>query len=158
MAIRDIVPYTDKFIRKTSKPVKIFDEKLWELLDDMQETLDSQMGAGLSAVQVGVLKRVFIININNMRIEFINPVITKKSGEQYKKEGCLSVSEPFNYVKRPQKVTVTAYDRFGNKFTLECEDWTAVCVCHENDHLDGVLYIDKICVPPAGKGEDEDCV
>ncbi len=158
MAIREIVSYTDKFIRKTSKPVKVFDEKLWELLDDMHETLNVSQGAGLSAVQVGVLKNVFIININGMSIEFINPVIIKKSGEQYKKEGCLSVSEPFNYVKRPKKITVKAYDRFGNPFMLECEDWTAVCICHEADHLVGVLYIDKICVPPLGKEEDEDCV
>ena len=154
MAIREIVPHTDKFIRKASKPVSSFDEKLWELLDDMHETLNSKEGAGLSAVQVGVLKRVFIIHINNMNIEFINPVITKKSGEQYKKEGCLSVSLPFGFVKRPQTVTVTAFDRYGNKFTLTCEDWTAVCVCHETDHLDGILYIDKLCTPPKGKAEE----
>lgn len=150
MAIREIVQYTDSFIRKHSKPVKVFDEKLWELIDDMWETLDNRVGAGLSAVQVGVLKRVFILNINNMRIEFVNPVITKKSGEQYKEEGCLSVSLPFGYVKRPQTVTVTAYDRYGNKFTLTCEDWTAVCVCHETDHLDGILYIDKLVDLPKG--------
>ncbi len=154
MAIREIVPYTDKFIRKTSKPVSVFDDKLAELLDDMWETLLSVNGSGLSAVQVGVLKRVFILNINNMRIEFINPVIIKKSGEQYKKEGCLSVPNAYNYVKRPQTVTIMAYDRFGNKFTLTCEDWTAVCVCHECDHLDGILFTDKICVPPKGKAEE----
>ena len=78
MAIRPIVQHTDSFIRKVSKPVKVFDEKLWELLDDMWETLDDRIGSGLSAVQVGVLKRVFILNINNMKIEFVNPVITKK--------------------------------------------------------------------------------
>ncbi len=151
MAIREIVPYTDKFIRKQSKPVSVFDDKLAELLDDMWETLLSVNGAGLSAVQVGVLKRVFILNINNMRIEFVNPTIIKKSGEQCKEEGCLSVAGQYNYVKRPQCVTVVAYDRFGNKFTLTCEDWTAVCVCHECDHLDGILFIDKICEPPKGE-------
>ena len=156
MAIREIVPYTDSFIRKHSKPVKVFDEKLWELLDDMHETMENKIGAGLSAVQVGVLKRVFIININNMVIEFINPEIISTSGEQYKKEGCLSVSLPFDYVKRPQSVTVKAYDRYGNKFTLTCEDWTAVCICHENDHLDGVLYIDKTCVPPKWAIDEEE--
>lgn len=155
MAIREIVPHTDNFIRKKSKPVNDFDEKLWELLDDMSETLDAKNGAGLSAVQVGVLKRVFIININNMKIEFINPTIVKTSGEQYKKEGCLSVALPFGYVKRPRTVTVTAFDRYGNKFTLTCEDWTAVCICHESDHLDGVLYIDKLCEPPKGYKEEE---
>ncbi len=157
MAIREVVPYTDNFIRKKSKPVKAFDEKLWELLDDMWETLDAKLGAGLSAVQVGVLKRVFIININGMKIEFINPEITSASGEQYKKEGCLSVTQPFNYVKRPMKISVKAFDRYGNQFTLSCEDWTAVCVCHESDHLEGVLYIDKICTPPKWvELEDED--
>lgn len=155
MAIRPIVPHTDSFIRKQSKPVKFFDEKLWELLDDMQETMTSQMGAGISAVQVGVLKRAFIVAINNMNIEFINPEIIKTKGEQYHKEGCLSVQLSPDYVKRPKEVTVRAFDRFGNKFTLTCEGWTAVCVCHENDHLDGVLYIDKTCVPPEGKGEDD---
>ncbi len=154
MAIREIVNHTDSFIRKQSKPVKVFDEKLWELLDDMHDTLANKPGAGLSAVQVGVLKRAFIIDINNMQVEFINPEIISSSGEQYKKEGCLSVSLPFDFVKRPKEVTVKAYDRYGNKFTLTCEDWTAVCVCHEYDHLDGVLYIDKICVPPKGMGEE----
>ncbi len=156
MATREIVPHTDAFIRKKSKPVKEFDEKLWELLDDMQETLAVTSGAGLSAVQVGVLKRVFIININEMKMEFVNPTIVKTSGEQYKKEGCLSVSLPFNYVKRPFVVTVSAFDRYGNKFILTCEDWTAVCICHETDHLDGVLYIDKTCVPPEGAVLEED--
>ncbi len=154
MAIREIVPHTDNFIRKKSKPVTKFDESLWELLDDMHETLDVAKGSGLSAVQVGVLKRVFIIDINEMRIEFVNPTIIKTSGVQYKKEGCLSVKLPFDYVKRPKTVTVAAYDRYGNKFTLTCEDWTAVCICHENDHLDGILYIDKICTPPKGLAED----
>lgn len=156
MAIREIVPHTDNFLRKKSKPIKNFDETLWELLDDMKETLNANPGAGLSAVQVGVLKRVFIIDINNMQIEFVNPEIVKTKGEQYKKEGCLSVKLPFEYVRRPFEVTVKAFDRYGNKFTLTCEDWTAVCICHETDHLDGVLYIDKTCVPPAGYAEDEE--
>lgn len=154
MAIREIVKHTDDFIRRKSKPVKVFDEKLWELLDDMHETLDEQTGAGLSAVQIGVLKDVFITKINNMEIEFINPEITKTSGEQYKKEGCLSVALPFEYVKRPLTITVEAFDRYGNKFSLTCTDWMAVCVCHEYDHLQGNLYIDKICVPPKGKAEE----
>ncbi len=156
MAIREIVPHTDNFIRKTSKPVKEFDEKLWQLLDDMHETLDAVVGSGLSAVQVGVLKRAFIININNMVMEFVNPEIIKTSGEQYKKEGCLSVKLPFDYVKRPFCVTVKAFDRYGNPFTFTCQDWTAVCICHENDHLNGILYIDKICVPPKWVKEQEE--
>ena len=154
MAIREIVSHTDEFIRRKSKPVKVFDEKLWELLDDMHETLDQKMGAGLSAVQVGVLKNVFITNINYTQMEFINPVITEMSGEQYKKEGCLSVALPFGFVKRPYTVTVEAFDRYGNPFSFTCSDWTAVCICHEYDHLQGTLYIDKICVPPKGKAEE----
>lgn len=154
MAYREIVPYTDSFIRKKSKPVKVFDEKLWDLLDDMWETLDVVPGSGLSAVQIGVLKRVFVININNMKIEFVNPEIISTKGEQYKREGCLSVALPHEFVKRPYTLTVVAYDRYGNKFSLTCEDWTAVCICHESDHLDGVLYIDKKCTPPKGKAEE----
>ena len=154
MAVREIVLHTDNFIRKKSKPIKVFDEKLWELFDDMWDTLDFVPGSGLSAVQVGVLKRAFILNINNMKMEFVNPEIIKTKGDQYKKEGCLSVKEPYEYVKRPFEVTVQAYDRFGNKFTFTCEDWTTVCVCHETDHLDGILYIDKKCTPPKGRAED----
>ena len=154
MAIREIVPHTDTFIRKKSKPVKVFDEKLWELLDDMHETLDYTQGSGLSAVQVGVLKRVFIIKINNMEIEFVNPEMIEQSGEQYKREGCLSVALQHEFVKRPFTVTVRAFDRYGNQFTLTCEDWTAVCLCHESDHLDGILYIDKKCTPPKGLEEE----
>lgn len=148
MAIREIVQHTDSFIRKKSKPVKVFDDKLWELLDDMRETVNFQHGSGLSAVQVGVLKRVFVVCINEVYMEFVNPEIIAISGKQVHKEGCLSVKLPFNYVERPQTVTVRAYDRYGNKFTFTCEGWTAVCVSHENDHLDGVLYIDKIFTPP----------
>jgi len=156
MAIREIVPHTDAFIRKKSKTVKAFDESLWELLDDMKETLENRVGAGLAAVQVGVLKKVFIININNMQMEFVNPEIIDRKGEQYKKEGCLSVGLPFGYVKRPQEVTIKAFDRYGNKFTLTCEDWTAVCVCHEFDHLNGELYIDKTITPPAEFIEEDE--
>ena len=154
MAVREIVLHTDNFIRKKSKPVKVFDEKLWDLLDDMWETLEVVPGSGLSAVQVGVLKRVFVININNMRIEFVNPEIISQKGAQYKREGCLSVKLAHEYVKRPIEVTVRAYDRYGNQFTITCEDWTAVCLCHESDHLDGILYIDKKCVPPKGMAEE----
>lgn len=150
MAVREIVQHTDSFIRKKSKPVKAFDENLWQLLDDMKETVNLANGSGLSAVQVGVLKRVFVANINEMYIEFVNPKILSSSGTQYHKEGCLSVKLPFDYVQRPQTVTVQAFDRYGNRFTLACEGWTAVCVCHENDHLDGIIYIDKICTPPKG--------
>jgi len=144
MAIRDIVQHTDSFIRSKSRNVKVIDDKIIDLLDDMKETCLKANGSGLAAVQVGVLKRIFVINVNGMYIEFINPIIINQEGEQEEIEGCLSVKEPYAFVKRPKIVTVKAADRCGNIFTLTCTDYTAIAVCHEYDHLDGVLYIDKM--------------
>lgn len=144
MAIRDIVQHTDNFIRNKSRNVKVIDDKIIDLLDDMKETCLKANGSGLAAVQVGVLKRIFVINVNGMYIEFINPIIINQEGEQEEIEGCLSVKEPYAFVKRPKTVTVKAADRCGNIFTLTCTDYTAIAVCHEYDHLDGVLYIDKM--------------
>ena len=144
MAIRDIVQYTDTFIRNKSRTVKYIDEKIIELLDDMKETVLKANGSGLAAVQVGVLKRIFVININGVYMEFINPVIIDKRGEQYQIEGCLSIKKPYAYVKRPQTVTISAIDRSGNEFSYTCSDNSAIAVCHEYDHLDGILYIDKV--------------
>lgn len=144
MAIREIVQHTDNFIRMKSRPVKYIDEKVIELLDDMKETVLKANGSGLAGVQVGVLKRIFVININGMYIEFINPKIIKTEGEQEQIEGCLSVKMPYGYVKRPEVVTVSALDREGNPFTLTCSGYTAIAVCHEYDHLDGIIYTDKI--------------
>lgn len=144
MAMRDIVLWTDSFLRKKSKTVEKFDEKLHELLDDMKETLEVEKGAGISAVQVGSLKRCFAISVNGVYMEFVNPVIEKTSGKQINMEGCLSVKLPPEYVKRPKKVTLSAFDRFGNQFSFTCTEWTAIAVMHEYDHLDGILYIDKI--------------
>ena len=144
MAIRDIVQYTDTFIRNKSRTVKYIDKKIIELLDDMKETVLKANGSGLAAVQVGVLKRIFVININGVYMEFINPVIIDKRGEQYQIEGCLSIKKPYAYVKRPQTVTISAIDRSGNEFSYTCSDYSAIAVCHEYDHLDGILYIDKV--------------
>lgn len=144
MAIREIVTSNDPFIRKKSRKVDDFDENLAELLDDMADTLNEKEGVGLAAVQVGVLKSVFIININNCFMEFVNPEILSKKGSQTNKEGCLSVLEPYDYVNRPKDITIKAFDRFGNKFTFSCTDWTAICIMHEYDHLDGILYIDHV--------------
>lgn len=144
MAIRDIVQHTDSFIRNKSRNVKVIDDKIIELLDDMKETCLKANGSGLAAVQVGVLKRIFVINVNGMYIEFINPIIIDQDGEQEEIEGCLSVKEPYAFVKRPKTVTVKAADRCGNIFSLTCTDYTAIAVCHEYDHLDGILYIDKM--------------
>ena len=144
MAIRDIVQHTDSFIRNKSRNVKVIDDKIIDLLDDMKETCLKANGSGLAAVQVGVLKRIFVINVNGAYLEFINPIIINQEGEQEEVEGCLSVKQPYAFVKRPKTVTVKAADRCGNIFTLTCTDYTAIAVCHEYDHLDGILYIDKM--------------
>ncbi len=144
MATRKILKIGDETLRKISKPVIKFDEGLWELLDDMKETMYKNDGAGLAAPQVGVLKRVVVMDINNMYFELINPEITEQSGEDIAKEGCLSVGGIQEYVKRPKKVTVKAQDRYGYNFTLTGEKFLARCICHETDHLNGILFVDKI--------------
>lgn len=144
MAIREIVQSTDEFIRNKSRAVKVIDDKIIELLDDMRETCIKANGSGLAGVQVGVLKRIFVININGVYMEFINPIKLEEKGEQQKIEGCLSVKKPYAYVKRPMTVTIKAVDRCGNEFVYTASDYTAVAICHEYDHLDGILYIDKV--------------
>ena len=121
MAIRNIVKVGDDLLRKKSKPVRNFDENLWELLDDMKETMYKNNGMGLAAVQVGVLKRVIIIEANNMFMELVNPEIISERGSDIEKEGCLSVGTNYEYVKRPMQVTVKAQDRLGYDFTITGE-------------------------------------
>lgn len=144
MADRKVVMMGDELLRKKSKPVRVFDEYLWNLLDDMKDTMHHKNGMGLAAVQVGILKRVIIIEANNMFVELINPVITKESGEDIEEEGCLSVGTMTGLVKRPMEVTVTAQDRYGYNFTITGEKYLARVLCHEIDHLDGVLFVDKM--------------
>ncbi|MBR7172766.1 MAG: peptide deformylase [Clostridia bacterium] len=147
MAYRKVLHEGDETLRKTSKPVVDFDENLWALLDDMDETMQKSEGAGLAAVQVGVLKRVFIMRAAKNRTlrECINPKILKEEGEnKIKVEGCLSVPGKCGTVERPEKVWVEYQDRNGKlisnkKFT----GFEAKCFCHEFDHLNGILYIDK---------------
>ena len=143
MAIRNIVQVGDEVLRKKSAPVAAFDEKLHQLLDDMKETLKDANGAGLAAVQVGVLRRAFIVDVAEGYFEFINPVIVKTKGRQVGDEGCLSVKGKYGTVERPRVVEVKAFDRDGNEFRLKAYDFFARAVCHENDHLDGVLYTAK---------------
>lgn len=143
MAIRNVIQTGDEILRKRSKPVIDFDEKLWELLDDMKETMHKNNGMGLAAVQVGILKRAIIIENNNMFMELINPEILKQCGEDIDLEGCLSVVGKSGYVGRPMKVTVKAQDRMGYNFTITGEKYLARVLCHEIDHLDGILYTDK---------------
>lgn len=152
MAIRNIVKTTEHedILRKKSKPVKVFDEKLWELLDDMRETMYQNEGAGIAAVQVGILKRAVLIQINEMYLELINPEIVSYKGSEICKEGCLSVEEEHGFVERPAFVTVKAQDRLGYDFTITGEKYLARALCHEIDHLDGILYIDKVITEHEG--------
>lgn len=143
MALRNVVKVGEGVLRKKSKPVKDFDEDLWQLLDDMKSTMYENDGMGLAAPQVGVLRRVIVIDVNNAFIELINPVIISQKGEDIEEEGCLSVGSFRGRVKRPYEITVKAFDRFGYPFTMTGEKWFARCVCHEIDHLDGVLFVDK---------------
>ncbi len=144
MAIRNIVKIGDDVLRKVCRTQLTFDEKLANLLDDMADTMYKAEGVGLAAPQVGILRRVCIVDVGDGIIELVNPVITEKSGEQTGSEGCLSVPDRFEEVKRPMKVTVRAQDRNGNNFTIKAEGFKARALCHEIDHLDGILYIDRI--------------
>lgn len=143
MAIRNIVKVGDDILRKKSFEVTAFDERLHTLLDDMKETVKKANGAGLACVQVGLLKRIFVVDVEEGYFEFINPVIISQSGEQYGEEGCLSVPNKWGRVKRPAKVVVEAYDRYGKKFRVNAKGFFAKALCHEYDHLDGIVYIDK---------------
>ena len=143
MALRNILKNGDERLRKKSRPVTEFNARLWELLDDMNETMRDSDGVGLAAPQVGVLRRAVVIDIGEGLHEFVNPEIIRTEGDQYCSEGCLSVPGEYGMVHRPEKLTVRAQDRYGKPFELEAEGYFAVAVCHETDHLDGVLFIDK---------------
>ena len=143
MAIRNVVQVGDDGLRQKSFPVETFDEKLFELLDDMKETVKKEQGAGLAAPQVGVLRRVVVVDVEEGYFEFINPVILAQKGEQSDWEGCLSVRGKSGVVSRPIKVTLSYQDRNGDKYLLKAKGFFARAICHELDHLDGVLYIDK---------------
>ena len=143
MALRKVVKVGEEVLRKKSKPVKDFDEDLWQLLDDMKNTMYENDGMGLAAPQVGVLRRVIVIDVNNDFMELINPEIIATKGEDIEEEGCLSVGNFRGRVKRPYQITVKACDRYGYPLTVTGEKWLARCICHEVDHLDGILFIDK---------------
>lgn len=143
MAIRNIIQVGDPTLRKKSFEVVDFGPKTHQLLDDMKDTLIRANGAGLAAPQVGVLRRIFVVSVDNKYYECINPVIISKKGKQVGEEGCLSVKGKYGTVERPYLVTVKAFDRNGKPFTVKAEGFLARAFCHENDHLDGILYIDK---------------
>ncbi len=144
MALRNIVKLGDEVLRKICRTQLTFDQKLWDLLDDMADTMYSAEGVGLAAPQVGILRRICVIDIGEGLIELVNPVITEKSGSQTGSEGCLSVPNRFEEVERPQKVTVRAQNRKGENIEIKGEGFLARALCHEIDHLDGILYIDRI--------------
>ena len=143
MGLRKILTDKDPALHKVCKPVTAFDEKLHKLLDDMAETLVDSGGVGLAAPQVGILRRIFLVDVgveDNEIVEFINPEILETDGEQVGPEGCLSVPGKYGLVKRPYYVKVRAQDRDGQWFEAEGEELIGRCFCHENDHLDGIIY------------------
>ncbi len=147
MAIRNIRVDDDPILRKKSREVTEFNDRLFELLDDMKETMYHSGGVGLAGPQVGVLKRVVVMDVSEDRnefIELINPVITFEEGEQTGNEGCLSLPGLYGVVTRPYTVKVKAQNREGKWCLYKGEELKARCFCHEIDHLDGILYKDKL--------------
>ena len=140
MALRKILTDQDPALHKVCKPVVDFDKKLHRLLDDMQETLAEANGVGLAAPQVGILRRVVIVDTGEEILELINPEIIETDGEQVGAEGCLSVPGKYGIVKRPYYAKVRAQDRDGDWYEAEAEELIARCFCHETDHLDGIVY------------------
>ncbi|EQB22704.1 Peptide deformylase [Dehalobacter sp. UNSWDHB] len=145
MALRNVMDYrTDDILRKKSKKVEKIDDKIVALLDDMVETMYHAKGIGLAAPQIGVLKRMIVIDIGEGIIKLINPEIVEMSGEQQEIEGCLSVPGVYGEVKRPQKVLIRALDQKGDEVDLDGTGLLACVFCHEIDHLEGILFIDKM--------------
>lgn len=146
MAIRNLRFEKDEILKKKSREVEVIDEKIQTLIDDMIETMYKYNGVGLSAVQVGVLKRVVVIDIDDgtgVKV-LINPKIVKTKGEQEVEEGCLSFPNQYAKMVRPKEVTVEALDRDGKKITIKAKDLLAQAIAHECDHLDGVVFVDKM--------------
>ena len=136
MALREIVQIGEPVLRKKAKKVEVIDEKILQILDDMADTMYNADGVGLAAPQVGILKRIVVIDIGDGLLELINPEIIETSGEQIGEEGCLSVIGESGIVR--------AYNRKGKLFEIEGEELLARAFCHEIDHLDGILYVDKV--------------
>ncbi len=144
MGLREIRKKGDEVLYKVCKEVTVFDKRLAILLDDMYETMQKSDGVGLAAPQVGILKRAAVIDIGDGKIELVNPKIVKSEGSQIGQEGCLSVPGVWGDVERPMKVTVEAFDRNGKKIEITGEELLARALCHEIDHLDGNLFLDKV--------------
>ena len=140
MALRKILTDAEAALHKTCKPVTSFDAKLHKLLDDMRDTLVDSQGVGLAAPQVGILRRVVLVDTGDEILELVNPEILETDGEQVGAEGCLSVPGKYGLVKRPYWAKVRAQDRYGDWYEAEGEELIARCFCHELDHLDGIIY------------------
>jgi len=156
MALRQLRLDGDAILRKKAKPVKEISEKTLALLDDMRETLHDRNGVGLAAPQIGVLKRVAIVEYEDDFYEMINPVILESEGTQTCDEACLSVPGYHGDIERPMKIIVEAQDRYGERFTVAAEEYLASVFCHELDHLDGVLYLDRATNVRPIEVDDED--
>ncbi len=146
MAIRNIREEGDEILKKKSREVEIVDDKIRELLDDMVETMHKYNGVGLAAVQVGILKRVIVIDLYDEKgpIKLVNPVIIKEKGEQEVEEGCLSFPNKYAKMIRPKEVVVEALDENGKKIKINGKDLLAQALCHEIDHLNGIVFVDKM--------------
>jgi peptide deformylase len=145
VALRSIMNYqTDDILRKKARSVDNINSRIRSLLEDMAETMYHADGAGLAAPQVGILKRLVVLDIGEGLIKLINPVIVEADGEQQEPEGCLSIPGVYGEVKRPEKVVVKAFDENGKPLVLEGTGLLARALCHEIDHLDGILFIDKV--------------
>ena len=140
MGLRKILTDKDPALHKVCRPVEKFDGRLHKLLDDMAETLEQANGVGLAAPQIGILRRVVLVDTGEEVLELINPTLLETSGEQVGAEGCLSVPGKYGLVKRPNCAKVRAQDRNGNWYEAEGEELIARCFCHELDHLDGIVY------------------
>ncbi len=144
MAIREIRVEGDEILTKRCKEVKVFNEKLHTLLDDMYETMQKAGGVGLAAPQVGILKRAVIIDVGEGLVELINPEIISQKGTQNGSEGCLSVPGVYGMVERPETVTVRAQDRNGRRFKMTGQGLMARAMCHEVEHLEGILFREHV--------------
>ncbi|MBQ8944680.1 MAG: peptide deformylase [Clostridia bacterium] len=144
MALRNIVKIGDPILNKKSRPVEKFDDRLHTLLDDMKQTMYSANGVGLAAVQVGVLRRIVVIDCGDGYIELINPEITERSGQQLEEEGCLSLPGESGITLRPETVKLKAQDRNGKWHVYKADGLKARCFCHETDHLDGIVFTQRL--------------
>jgi peptide deformylase len=145
MALREIRTFDDQFLHKVSKPVDKVDDHIREILNDMAETMyNTQNGGGLAACQVGILRRLVVADMGQGLLKLVNPQIVESEGDQLVIEGCLSYPGIWGKVLRPKRVLVKALDENGEVITIEAYDELAKCLCHETDHLDGLLFTDKI--------------